>query len=141
VGAVAVEVLVEELLESLEVRLQPGPHLVGEVAAGGAVRLRGRVEEGVRASRDVAGRRRHRRVEIDVEGDRAAVLGPEAGQLAQAVQADRGRRHIALCAKAPAILSLRCGTASPSDTFSKVEAHFDPAPTQARRKENRERRS
>ena len=105
VGAVPVELAVEEPLEPLEVGLQPAAHLVREIGPRRAVRLRREVEQRVHARRRVAGRRDAARIEVEVEADRAAVLGPERRQLAQTVEADHRCRHIALSAWPGPILS------------------------------------
>ena len=93
VRAVPVELAVEELLEPLEVGLQPAAHLVGEVGPRRAVRLRRQVEQRMDPRRRVAGGRDAAWIEVEVEADRAAVLGPEGRQLAQTVEADHRCRH------------------------------------------------
>ena len=106
-STVTIELLLEELAEPLEVGFQPCLDLVREVGAGRSVRSRGRVEHRVHPHRRFARRRRNRRIEVDVERDRAAVLRAEACELAQAVEADRGCRHTDLSASRARILSVR----------------------------------
>ena len=85
VGAVAVELALEEPLHPLEVGLQAGSHLMRQVGTRGAVRLGRGVEQGTHAGRDVACGRGAAGIEIDVEADRDAVLRAEGRQLPQAV--------------------------------------------------------
>ena len=98
VRAVPVELAVEEPLEPLEVGLQPGANLVGEIGPRRAVRLRRLVEQRVHPRRRVTRSRDAARVEIEIEADRAPVLGPERRKLAQTVETDHRCRHTALSA-------------------------------------------
>jgi hypothetical protein len=93
VRAVAVELGLEEALETLEIVSQTQPYLVSEVAARGTVRLRAVVEERAHPRRHVGGRRGYAGIEIQVQADRAAVLRTEARELPQSVQAHSGRHR------------------------------------------------
>ena len=84
--------------EPLEVGLQSAANLVGQVGPRRAVRLRRQVEQRMDPRRRVAGGRDAARIEVEVEADRAAVLGPEGRKLAQTVEADHRCRHTALSA-------------------------------------------
>ena len=98
VSAVPVELAVEELPEPLEVGLQPAADLVGQVGPRRAVRLRREVEQRMNPRRRVPGGRRAAGIEVEIEADRAAVLGPERRELTQTVEADHRCRHTALSA-------------------------------------------
>ena len=79
-GAVSLEVVVEPGRDPLEVGLQGGALLVGEVGPVGLVRG---VQHRVHPCLGVAGCRDLGRVEVQAEADRAALLRPESGQLPQ----------------------------------------------------------
>ena len=79
-GAVPVEVVVEPVPDPVEVGLEGGPLLVGQV---GPVGLVGGVQHGVHPSLGVTGGRDLGRIQVQAEADRAALLRPEAGQLPQ----------------------------------------------------------
>ena len=76
--AVSLEIVVEPLRDPLEVGLEAHALLVGQVGPVGPV---GRVEHGVHAGLRVARGRDIGRVEVQVEADRAALLGPKAREL------------------------------------------------------------
>ncbi len=78
--AVSLEVVVEPGRDPLEVRLQGGALLVCEV---GPVRLVRRVQQRVHPRLGVTGGRDLGRIEVQAEADRATLLRPEPGQLAQ----------------------------------------------------------
>ena len=79
-GAVPVEVVVEPVPDPLEVGLEGGALLVGQV---GPVGLVGRVQHGVHPGLGVTGGRNVGRIEVQTEADCTALLRPEAGQLTQ----------------------------------------------------------
>ena len=85
VGAIAIELLAEEVLDPFEVLAQPDPLLVGLVAAVCAVRFRALVDKRVDARRCIARGRRVARMQVDVEADRAAFRRSESGELPQRV--------------------------------------------------------
>ena len=74
VRPVPLELAFVEGADPLEVRPEPDALVVRHVAPVGAVPLRGLVEEGVQPRDRVPGSRRHFRVEIEIEADRAALL-------------------------------------------------------------------
>ena len=82
VRPVPVELDRQVLLQPLDVRLQPLAGGVARAARGVLMRL---VDQRAHARLGVARGRRVAGVEIEVEADRAAVLGLEIGQLTQAV--------------------------------------------------------
>jgi hypothetical protein len=128
VGSVSVEPTVEELIEPLEVCLQPAPDLVGEVGSRRAMRLRRGIEQRMHTRRRVAGGRNAARIEVEVQADRAAVLGPKGRKLAQSVEAHHRCRHTApFCLAEPdsKLPENRArGTPRGSDSFSIVRAHM-----------------
>jgi hypothetical protein len=85
VRPVTVEVVLEELADSLEVGFQADALIVRQAAVGGTVaplRIREkRVETRVGISRGG----RQARIEVDEEADRAALLGAELRELSQRV--------------------------------------------------------
>jgi hypothetical protein len=85
-GTVALEVVVEPGRNPLEVRLQGGALLVGEV---GPVGLVSRVQHRVHPRLGVSGGGDIGWVEVQAKADRAALLRPESGQLPQ----ERPRHH------------------------------------------------
>jgi hypothetical protein len=89
VGAVAVEIVLEEGANPREVVLQADPLVVRETAA---IRLRpplALVEQRAEARVCVTGRRRDARVEVHVEADRTPLLRLELGKLPKPVPGHR----------------------------------------------------
>src|SRR4029453_7667923 len=84
-GAVAVEVLLEERAQALHVAAQALLLLVIELGPPRRLGALDLVDQRVRASGQVGRRRRHARVEIEIEADRAAVLRPEAREITETV--------------------------------------------------------
>src|SRR5215207_235987 len=82
-GAVTLELLVEELPDALEVRLQS--HALLMRLLGNVTSLLAFVEQRVHPRLFVAWRRRHAGIEVDEEADRAALLGAEARELPERV--------------------------------------------------------
>ena len=94
VRAVAVELAVEVTARAARSRpsARPGPRAARSDASRRATSppsraASARASPSRRRSATIAG------IEIEVEADRAAVLGPKGRELAQAVEADRGCRH------------------------------------------------
>src|SRR5205823_4299797 len=88
--------------------------LVREVATVRRLRANDLVEERIYAAVDRARRRRDAGIEVEVETDRAAVLGPEGRQIAQSLpRHGRSHRLPSPCRKA-AILLTHLGTFDPS---------------------------
>ena len=77
-GPVSLELIVEPGCDPLEVRLQGGALLVGQIGPLGPVRC---VEHGVHPRLGVTGGGHIRRVEVQAQADRAALLRSESGQL------------------------------------------------------------
>ena len=78
--AVTLEVVVEPLCDSVEVRLQPDTRVVRQL---GPVGLLGLGEHGVHPRLCVAGRRHLRGIEVQIEADRASLVGAEGSELPQ----------------------------------------------------------
>ena len=104
--AVPVELLLEVAAEPLQVGLQSSFGLVRQIRPRGAVRLPSRVEHRVHTHRSFTDGRGDRRIEIDIQRDRTAILSAETCELSQAIEADRRCRHTALSAWRGPILSL-----------------------------------
>src|SRR5919201_5316545 len=79
-GPVTLEIVVEPARDALEVALQARASIVREVRP---LRLLRRREQRVHSRLRVAGRRHLRWIEVDVDADRAAVLGAEPRELAE----------------------------------------------------------
>jgi len=85
VRALSVELVLEELAQALNVVAQTFLLVMTELSSPGRLGALDLVDERVDPRRQVRGRRRRARVEIQVEADRAAVLRPESREIAEAV--------------------------------------------------------
>ena len=98
-GTVAVEIALEELSDPSEVTSERFPLLVRQLMGGLRPNLP-LVHQGVDPAGRVTGGRRDARIEIDVDADRAPLLGAEARQLAEPVPTHRCG-HLRLLAGKP----------------------------------------
>src|SRR5437763_3020056 len=99
-----------------------------EVAAVGAARLRGLVEQRVDAGLRVRRRRGRARIEIEVEADRVALLRPKLREAAEPFPAHR-RRHLSPSFSRYGTLNLPpgAGTIRASGSLNTVWAQSGPA--------------
>ena len=89
VGPVALELVHHIRPDAVEIGLEGEPLVVRQVTAMCAVGLGTRVEERVEVRVRIRGRRNHTRVEVQVNADRATLLGLEGCKVSEVVPGDR----------------------------------------------------